>query len=144
MYLRSLLCSLAVLSATGQLDPFPALQEQSDQVPVPTDYNLLIDAVGFIPEDTAAVGLRHPRSLSSAFSVAGDRGVDPAKSSWWKGAKATLSDDSSENRVVEDVKSMLWKLAGAERTRSPTFIRVNQAVQKPNKRACFWKYCVTK
>uniref|UniRef100_A0A1A7XL50 Urotensin-related peptide 1 n=1 Tax=Iconisemion striatum TaxID=60296 RepID=A0A1A7XL50_9TELE len=61
--------------------------------------------------------------------------------SWNKG-----QDSPSQERfatMVEDLKDVVLKLAAADKLRSQAFLRSEQSLPKTNKRACFWKYCVT-
>uniref|UniRef100_A0A4W5N2C6 Urotensin-related peptide 1 n=1 Tax=Hucho hucho TaxID=62062 RepID=A0A4W5N2C6_9TELE len=44
---------------------------------------------------------------------------------------------------VDDLKVVVLKLAAADKLRSQGFLRSEQNLPKTNKRACFWKYCVT-
>uniref|UniRef100_A0A667Z044 Urotensin-related peptide 1 n=1 Tax=Myripristis murdjan TaxID=586833 RepID=A0A667Z044_9TELE len=44
---------------------------------------------------------------------------------------------------VDDLKEVVLKLAAADKLRSQGFLRSEQNLPKTNKRACFWKYCVT-
>ncbi|XP_062857038.1 urotensin-related peptide 1 [Trichomycterus rosablanca] len=60
----------------------------------------------------------------------------------WKEAKETPRHEKANN-MVDDLKMMVLKLAAADNLRSQGYVRSNQNLAKPNKRACFWKYCVT-
>ncbi|XP_047441714.1 urotensin-related peptide 1 [Mugil cephalus] len=64
------------------------------------------------------------------------------RDSWNKGAKDSPQQDKFAN-MVEDLKEVVLKLAAADKLRSQGFLRSEQNLPKTNKRACFWKYCVT-
>uniref|UniRef100_A0A8C7I438 Urotensin-related peptide 1 n=1 Tax=Oncorhynchus kisutch TaxID=8019 RepID=A0A8C7I438_ONCKI len=58
------------------------------------------------------------------------------------GAKDSVQQDKFVN-MVDDLKAVVLKLAAADKLRSQGFLRSEQNLPKTNKRACFWKYCVT-
>ncbi|XP_070770038.1 urotensin-related peptide 1 [Enoplosus armatus] len=64
------------------------------------------------------------------------------RDSWNKGAKDSAQPDKFAN-MVDDLKEAVLKLAAADKLRSQGFLRSEQNLPKTNKRACFWKYCVT-
>uniref|UniRef100_A0A671Q7S0 Urotensin-related peptide 1 n=1 Tax=Sinocyclocheilus anshuiensis TaxID=1608454 RepID=A0A671Q7S0_9TELE len=57
-------------------------------------------------------------------------------------AKETLQQEKINN-MEEDFKAVVLKLAAADNLRSQGYLRSEQNLPKNNKRACFWKYCVT-
>ncbi|XP_055034314.2 urotensin-related peptide 1 [Misgurnus anguillicaudatus] len=57
-------------------------------------------------------------------------------------AKESLQQEKINN-MVDDFKAVILKLAAADNLRSQGFVRSQQNLPKNNKRACFWKYCVT-
>ncbi|XP_054595159.1 urotensin-related peptide 1 isoform X2 [Nothobranchius furzeri] len=62
--------------------------------------------------------------------------------SWNRGVKDSPPQEKFAT-MVEDLKDVVLKLAAADKLRSQTFLRSEQSLPKTNKRACFWKYCVT-
>ncbi|XP_051774276.1 urotensin-related peptide 1 [Ctenopharyngodon idella] len=59
-----------------------------------------------------------------------------------RGSKETLQQEKMNN-MVDDLKAVVLKLAAADNLRSQGYLRSEQNLPKNNKRACFWKYCVT-
>ncbi|KAG7224764.1 hypothetical protein INR49_013476 [Caranx melampygus] len=64
------------------------------------------------------------------------------RDSWNKGTKESAQQEKFAN-LVEDLQEAVLKLAAADKLRSQGFLRSEQNLPKTNKRACFWKYCVT-
>ncbi|XP_034545727.1 uncharacterized protein urp1 isoform X2 [Notolabrus celidotus] len=65
-----------------------------------------------------------------------------ARDSWTKGAKDLATQEKFAN-MVENLREAVFKLEAADKLRSQGFLRSEQNLPRTNKRACFWKYCVT-
>ncbi|KAJ8398015.1 hypothetical protein AAFF_G00433620 [Aldrovandia affinis] len=65
-----------------------------------------------------------------------------ARDTWAKDIKDPLQQEKISN-MVEYIKAAVLKLAAADNLRSQGFVRSGDSSPKTNKRACFWKYCVT-
>ncbi|XP_077104162.1 urotensin-related peptide 1 [Siphateles boraxobius] len=59
-----------------------------------------------------------------------------------RGTKEILQQEIMNN-MVDELKTVVLKLAAADNLRSQGYLRSEQNLPKNNKRACFWKYCVT-
>ncbi|XP_058506209.1 urotensin-related peptide 1 [Solea solea] len=64
------------------------------------------------------------------------------RDAWHKEMKDSAQQDKFAN-MVEDLKEVVLKMAAADKLRSQVFVRSDQNLPRTNKRACFWKYCVT-
>ncbi|KAL7863307.1 hypothetical protein SRHO_G00122910 [Serrasalmus rhombeus] len=91
-------------------------------------------------EEGQSDDLSEQRGVKSVFPVLLQRERD--RDSWPKETKETLQQ-AKMNDMVDDLKAAVLKLAAADNLRSQGFLRSEQNLPKPNKRACFWKYCVT-
>ncbi|XP_036404461.1 urotensin-related peptide 1 [Megalops cyprinoides] len=68
--------------------------------------------------------------------------LDSSRDTWAKGVKDSSQQEKISN-MVDYIKAAVLKLAAADNLRSQGFLRSEQGSPKANKRACFWKYCVT-
>ncbi|KAF7244944.1 Urotensin-2B [Varanus komodoensis] len=140
---QSLVSALVVLSVLCCFSAYPAYPDKDNmQDFVPTDFNLVDNAVGFIPDDAPSAGIRQSQNLNSALSALEEEINQIQKGRRWNAGKDSIQDETADN-LVKEVRAILWKLAAADKLRSQGFARADQSPQKPSKRACFWKYCVT-
>ncbi|XP_040928486.2 urotensin-related peptide 1 [Betta splendens] len=128
LYLLAVICSARRTHALP-LYPASSLESQSDFI------QKLVSEVedGLSPAEgeRREGNILHPLLLHSG-----------GRDSWNKDDKDPEQQDKVGN-MVEDLREAILKLAAADRLRSQGFLRSEQNLPKANKRACFWKYCVT-
>uniref|UniRef100_A0A3Q0RWN3 Urotensin-related peptide 1 n=1 Tax=Amphilophus citrinellus TaxID=61819 RepID=A0A3Q0RWN3_AMPCI len=129
LYLVAVICS-ATWTHALPLYPESNLEPQTD---------LIQKLVSEMEDDTnAAEGEQRDVNNLYPLLVHHNGGRD----SWNKGVKDSAQQDKFAN-TVEELKEVVLKLAAADKLRSQGFLRSEQSLPKTNKRACFWKYCVT-
>ncbi|XP_066504687.1 urotensin-related peptide 1 [Hoplias malabaricus] len=129
----ALLYISAVLFSTARalpLYPDTALTPQEDLL------QKLVEEV----EEGHSEDLSEHRDVKTVFPILLQRERD--RDSWPKETKETIQQ-AKMNNMVDELKAAVLKLAAADNLRSQGFLRSEQNLPKPNKRACFWKYCVT-
>ncbi|XP_077165353.1 uncharacterized protein LOC143823192 [Paroedura picta] len=138
MHPQILAYAVLVLLEACSLNAFPVYPE----IDSTHDFNMLDNLAGFVPDDVPSAALHPSLNLNSALSAPEGGGNQMQQAGQRTGGKESPLDETPEN-LVEDVKAILWKLAAADKLRSQAFVKTEQSPQKPSKRACFWKYCVT-
>ncbi|KAM8848419.1 urotensin-related peptide 1 [Synchiropus picturatus] len=126
---------LTVICAARRSHTLP-LYAESDLEPPAEFIQKLVSEV----EDGGNPTEGQQRETSHLFPLLMQHSVDT--DSWSKGAKDTTQQENYAN-MVEDLKEAVLKLAAVDKLRSHSFLRSEQNLPKANKRACFWKYCVT-
>ncbi|CAN9515151.1 unnamed protein product [Ophioblennius macclurei] len=129
LHLVAVICS-ATWTHALPLYPDTNLEPQADF------FQTLVSEV----EDGANAGEAEQREVNNLYPLLMHQngGRDP----WIKGSKDSVQQDKFAN-MVDDLKEVVLKLAAADKLRSQGFLRSEQNLPKTNKRACFWKYCVT-
>ncbi|XP_076005324.1 urotensin-related peptide 1 [Genypterus blacodes] len=129
LYLIAVICS-ATWTHALPLYPDSNVEPQADFI------QKLVSEV----EDGANAAEGEQREADNLYPLLMQR--NGGRDSWNKGAKDSGQQDKYSN-MVEDFKEALMKLAAVDKLRSQAFLRSEQNLPKTNKRACFWKYCVT-
>ncbi|KAM9537789.1 uncharacterized protein ACIB01_012094 isoform 1-T1 [Guaruba guarouba] len=111
---------------------------------MPTDFSLVDGAGGFMAERKPAAGLRPSRSLNQALPAPREGVTHDQRAARGSGEKSALQEDVPGPLQGEDLDAFLWKMVAVGNLQSQGFAQTEQAPPQPNKRACFWKYCVTK
>uniref|UniRef100_A0A3Q3J0Z6 Uncharacterized protein n=1 Tax=Monopterus albus TaxID=43700 RepID=A0A3Q3J0Z6_MONAL len=137
-------CSVALLPPSGTR--FPTLERSTDALPLYPDANLepqsdLIQKFVSEVEGGLNIAEGQQREANNLYPLLMQH--NGGRDSWNKGANKDSAEEDKFSNMVEDLKEVVFKLAAANKLRSQGFLRSDQNLPKTNKRACFWKYCVT-
>lgn len=111
---------------------------------MPMDFSLADSAGGFMAESKPAAGLRPFRNLNQALPALGEGASHDHRAARGSGEKRALQEDVPRPLQGEDLDAFLWKMVAVGDLQSQGFAQTDQAPPQSSKRACLWKYCVTK
>ncbi|XP_065546045.1 uncharacterized protein LOC136019610 isoform X4 [Lathamus discolor] len=141
---QRMVVTLALLLGGCCTSAYPAYPESNRaQALKPTDFSLADGAGGFMAESKPAAGLRPSKSLNQALPAPWEGVSHDQRAARGNGEKRALQEDVP-GPLGEDLDAFLWKMVAMGNLQSQGFTQADQAPPQPNKRACFWKYCVTK
>ncbi|XP_074529774.1 urotensin-related peptide 1 [Halichoeres trimaculatus] len=126
---------LAVICSARRTHALPLYPDSSLEPPADFIQKLVSEV-----EDGANTAEGGQREVNNLFPLLMQH--DGGRDSWTKGAKDLAAQEKFAN-MVEDLRETVFKLAAADKLRSQGFLRSEQSLPRTNKRACFWKYCVT-
>ncbi|KAM9537791.1 uncharacterized protein ACIB01_012094 isoform 3-T3 [Guaruba guarouba] len=142
---QRMVVTLALLLGVCCTSAYPAYPDRDRaQALMPTDFSLVDGAGGFMAERKPAAGLRPSRSLNQALPAPREGVTHDQRAARGSGEKSALQEDVPGPLQGEDLDAFLWKMVAVGNLQSQGFAQTEQAPPQPNKRACFWKYCVTK
>ncbi|XP_041111850.1 urotensin-related peptide 1 [Polyodon spathula] len=136
----ALVSIVAVLSATCRSQAYP-LYSGSNHVPQGDLYQRMGDSEEGDLTDNE--GMRQFKNVYPLLLTQDEDTQGTLRAAWVKGTKDSAQHEKISN-MANDIKSAVLKLAAAEKLITHSFVKSDQNTQKPAKRACFWKYCVTK
>ncbi|XP_076149075.1 urotensin-related peptide 1 [Alosa pseudoharengus] len=122
----AVLSFLAVMCSTWSSNAFPLYSD----TPLEAQEDLLGKLVEEV-EESQSRDAGESRGVKSIYPLLLDQGE-----------KQSFEQEKISN-MVDGLKEVVMKLAAANKLRSQGFTRSDQSLPKNNKRACFWKYCVT-